>query len=63
LNGTTLAQAVFNDSYGQCIVSVPSNNSTLNLVNTTATNLTLILPPSVGSEPPINASIVFERYA
>lgn len=61
LNGSILVDAVFNDNYGQTIITVPNNNTTLNLVNTSTVNLTLPLP--IGIQLSVNASIIIERYA
>lgn len=63
LNGTILSSAIFNDNYGQCILTISQDNTTMNLVNTTSTNLNLLLPTGNGSQPPINASIIIERFS
>ena len=63
LNGTILSSGVFNDNYGQCILTISQDNTTMNLVNTTNTNLNLLLPTGIGLQSPINASIIIERLS
>ena len=63
LNGNILSSAVFNDNYGQCILTILQDNTTMNLVNTTNINLNLLLPAGIGLQPPINASIIIERFS
>ena len=62
LNGVILNQGIFNDNYGQCIFNVPTNTSTINIVNTASVSLNLLLPTSNGTQLPINTSIIIERY-
>jgi len=42
---------------------VPTNTSTISIVNTANVNLNLLLPTGNGTQPAINASIIIERYA